>query len=148
MGTEVLRPQEFLTEPVRFNSRRKPYYSGTKPGRKPFVRSESKKRVLDESTKNNGFVLGEVRVLKRGESIELKKNNDVFVSNKNQILNLKISNSSRSEETYAGSVVYSSPSPRKVPLPSFSKKNDGLMMNTVFSEEFVTKDLRRLLRIE
>ncbi|KAL5712726.1 hypothetical protein ACHQM5_014870 [Ranunculus cassubicifolius] len=144
MGTEVLRPQEFLTEPIRFNSRRKPYYSGNKPSRKPFVRSEPKKRVFDESTKNNGFVLGDVRVLKRGESIELKNSNVP-----NQILNLKISNSNcRSEETYAGSVVYSSPSPRKVPLPSFSKKNDGLMMNTVFSEEFVTKDLRRLLRIE
>ncbi|KAF9618284.1 hypothetical protein IFM89_000919 [Coptis chinensis] len=83
-------------------------------------RSEPLITKLDEPTKN-------VTILKRGESID------------NLVVRVRTT-----EEIYAGSAFFSSPSPRKLPLPSFSKKTSTFVVD----DELATKDLRRLLRLD
>ncbi|KAJ4968007.1 hypothetical protein NE237_014708 [Protea cynaroides] len=99
MGTEVLRPQDCLIEQLRVGpvgfSRRKPYVAGnSKPCRKPEPRkrspSQSEPSVsrkwtatsFDESSKSSkNFSMGQVTILKRGESLDSKRKKESSLSN-------------------------------------------------------------------
>ncbi|PIA44709.1 hypothetical protein AQUCO_01700359v1 [Aquilegia coerulea] len=157
MGTEVLRPQDCFIERMRFNPsvlpRRKPYNAGnntntTKSHRKSstIIRSsEPPKKRVDESK--------QITILKRGETIEFinnKRKNENLVKKKVSFssgdLVVRVKEQQQHHEIYAGSACFSSPSPRKLPLPTFSKKKEeGLKM---IDDESATKDLRRLLRLD
>ncbi|KAJ4955682.1 hypothetical protein NE237_012465 [Protea cynaroides] len=103
MGTEVLRPQDCLNERFRVGGpaifpRRKPYSSGNpKPCRRSVSRPEprklfpfqsdpsvSKKLITDDSSKStNNFLMGQVKILKRGESLDSKRKNESSLKNQN-----------------------------------------------------------------
>ncbi|KAF5203797.1 Proline-rich nuclear receptor coactivator [Thalictrum thalictroides] len=167
MGTEVLRPQDCFIERMRFNPsvlpRRKAYNSGSNTHTKSHRKSSESKKRFQAETSSISKVVDEskqITILKRGETIEFinKRKNENLVKKKasfsggdlvvrikeQQQQNLFLS-SCRSEEIYAGSACFSSPSPRKLPLPTFSKKKEGLKM---IDDESATKDLRRLLRLD
>lgn len=195
MGTEVLRPQDWLTQrirvaPVVFHRRKNFYGNGSglpkfnNTNRKPTVRSdrlewpEQRRRspepmiskrsastgdlrykqphnIISTSSSNNNLMLGQVTILRRGESLETK---------------VEANKSHSGEETtdygtgrlgpdpkmvpkqvrlglpdiYAGSAFSMSPSPRALPLPSFFNKKKG----TKCVDDSATRDLRRLLRLD
>ncbi|XP_077219070.1 proline-rich nuclear receptor coactivator [Tasmannia lanceolata] len=177
MGTEILRPQDCLierlrlTDPLIIYPRRKTY---PRPGRKSDTRPEIKKRVqtkqnlsvaTDDSRSGKNLVLGQVTILKRGESLDSKKKNHGFETRRTvsggdlvvfgterigpdpdlvpkqiRLTDLK----SALSPVYAGSAFSFSPSPSSLPLPSFSKKKEG---KSIINDS-ATKDLRRLLRLE
>ncbi|CAL0307080.1 unnamed protein product [Lupinus luteus] len=74
------------------------------------------------------LVIGQVKILKRGEKLSLENNRPVMV--KKQIRDSK-------EMMYAGSAFITSPPPCFVPFPGFLGRNDA-----------ATNDLRRLLRLD
>lgn len=104
--------------------------------------------------------MGHVTILKRGEPLNSKKEKErekerekkPVVSSDPRVFGrdplgpdpnlvpkqIRLVASGRVGDVYAGSACSLSPSPRKVPLPNFSKR----------IEESATKDLRRLLRLD
>lgn len=169
MGTEVLRSQDCIRDsPVIFNHRKNYYKNGVpKVNRKPIrpVKPENrrkspepKKSATDDDlrSRNPKIVLGQVTILRRGESLDKK----VKSSDKKQIISKEITvyGSDRLgpdpkmvpkqvrfglADTYAGSAFFTSPAPSSLPLPSFFKKDCG---GGVKAE--ATRDLRRLLRLD
>ncbi|OVA04410.1 hypothetical protein BVC80_1395g131 [Macleaya cordata] len=177
MGTEVLRPQDCLIERLRVGPttvipRRKSYIanSNPKPNRKTVIRPEPKKRFpqsepsttadVSRSAKNN-LTIGQVTILKRGESLDINSKNDNFSMKRTDLIvcgserlgpnpemvpkQIRITDlKSVRSEVYAGSAFYMSPSPSALPLPTFSMKKEGLAI----VDDSATKDLRRLLRLD
>lgn len=83
---------------------------------------------------NNLLGTGNVKILRRGESLESLDPGTVM---KQVRVGLP--------DVYAGSAVTMSPSPRALPVPSFFKKGGG---GEKFVDDSATKDLRRMLRLD
>ncbi|OIW18616.1 hypothetical protein TanjilG_13368 [Lupinus angustifolius] len=73
------------------------------------------------------LVIGQVKILKRGEKLSLENNRTVMVKKQRD----------SKEMMYAGSAFVTSPPPCFVPFPGFLGRNDA-----------ATNDLRRLLRLD
>ncbi|CAK8560141.1 unnamed protein product [Lathyrus sativus] len=130
------------------------------PAAKQHDRRKSGERTFDKVAPAN-FVMGKVKILKRGEKLspeisydsrlvvkamDLKLDQPDLVSGSTDRFGpdpgamqkqIRVSDSSLKDEIYAGSTIFSSPSPSSVPLPLFFRKNC-----------LATSDLRRLLRLE
>ncbi|KAJ6838835.1 putative serine/Arginine-related protein 53 [Iris pallida] len=145
MGTEVLRPHDCLARPIA--SFRKPN-PNPRPKRRP---------------KPQQPVMGHVTILKRGESLVSRKEKEkkkeeerkeaplvpdppvfgpdplgpdpLLVPRRIRLV------SGRAGDVYAGSAFAMSPSPRKVPMPSFSRRREAAGCSA-------TEDLRRMLRLD
>ncbi|KAE9602338.1 hypothetical protein Lal_00049840 [Lupinus albus] len=94
-------------------------------------RHRDRSRSGDQSAKvpaTTKLVIGQVKILKRGEKLRVENNRPVMV--KKQIRDAK-------EMMYAGSAFVTSPPPCFVPFPGFLGRNDA-----------ATNDLRRLLRLD
>lgn len=166
MGTEVLRPQDCIRDsPAIFNHRKNYYGNGVpKVNRKP-VRSvkpenrrkspEPKKSATDDDlrSRNPKIVLGQVTILRRGESLDTKvKSSDtkqvtVYGTGRLGPDPKMVPKQVRFglPDTYAGSAFFTSPAPSSLPLPSFFKKDCGVK---AVDDSEATKDLRRLLRLD
>ncbi|GLT99244.1 hypothetical protein SLE2022_166930 [Rubroshorea leprosula] len=186
MGTEILRPQDCLIDRIRVSpaacSRRRyggnqnangGYNYNARFNRKP-VRYEQRKRpessistrsssVDDLKTVRNDMVMGNVTILRRGESLgarirsndSLKRESDggdlvvtgtdrlgpdpEMVPKQIRIVDIR---SPGKTAMYAGSAFAVSPSPSSLPLPSFSTKKQAPICDSA------TRDLRRLLRLD
>ena len=190
MGTEILRPQDCLIERMGVSPavfpRRKAFFGPPKASRRPVVRAErpdqkrrgspseasvSKRSSSDDvrSAKGN-VVVGQVTILRRGESLDsklkgeaLKKNGEreMIVSGTERLgpdpemvpKQIRIGNLkpfpfpvADKPDMYAGSAFALSPSPSSLPFPSFSKKKQ--VSPVVVVDDWATKDLRRLLRLD
>ncbi|KAK9146794.1 hypothetical protein Sjap_006697 [Stephania japonica] len=151
MGTEILNPQDCLTERARIigggggsrcRSHRK---RGTQSG---FSKNTTTITTNNNNSIDNNLVLRQVVILKRGESLDLKRKteNSVKRTVSDSIpKQIRVRDRTSSGDEYAGAAFFLSPSPRALPLPSFSKK-----MQTAESavHDSATKDLRRLLRLD
>ncbi|XP_042499348.1 uncharacterized protein LOC122077465 [Macadamia integrifolia] len=169
MGTEVLRPQDFLTErfgsggPAVFPRRNRLSAGNPKPCRRSVARPESRRRsptptkpsvsrklISDDSSKSSkNFVMGQVTILKRDLIVcgtERLGPDPEMVPKQIRIADLKaiLSPVAVPSDVYAGAAFSCSPSPSSLPLPSFFKKKDGLTI----VDDSATKDLRRLLRLD
>ncbi|KAK9288192.1 hypothetical protein L1049_016641 [Liquidambar formosana] len=190
MGTEILRPQDILIERLRVTPavfpRRKYVYGNPKPNRKPALRatdkqdrnrrftgqaepSISKRSSSDDlkSTRSNNIVMGQVTILRRGESLDSKIKSEVLQKDGDDLMVLGTQRlgpdpemvpkqirvkdlktflspvAARPDVLYAGSAFSLSPSPSSLPLPSFSKKKQPIVV-----DDSATRDLRRLLRLD
>ncbi|KAK9084061.1 hypothetical protein Scep_030532 [Stephania cephalantha] len=155
MGTEILNPQDCLIERPRIigggggGSR---WRSHRKRGAQSVF---SKNTTITTTTTtnnsiNNNLVLGQVVILKRGESLDLKRKteNSVKRTVSDSIpKQIRIRDRTSSGDEYAGTAFFLSPSPRALPLPSFSKKTQAAEC-AVAVHDSATKDLRRLLRLD
>ncbi|KAM3375679.1 hypothetical protein P3S68_014393 [Capsicum galapagoense] len=169
MATEVLRPQDIFIRRLRVspsacyrrrtnfeNENRNDYFnlrSSSNGNRKLVVKTEKRRATSSEDLrpsydkKSNGndvIVMGQVTILRRGESMNSLKSiytDKKFGPVQPELLSPKqIRVGLSSADVYAGSAFSNSPSPRALPLPSF--------FNTKKQEDFATRDLRRLLRLE
>ncbi|GFQ03607.1 hypothetical protein PHJA_002504500 [Phtheirospermum japonicum] len=166
MATEVLRPQDLLSErfsvhPTSFHRRRVfPASSGNltnlvvnrKQHRKTSPPKPDKKRLNAAAEANRsshhrhgGVPVGQVTLLRRGESLSSIAGRKPSDRNRNSVDDMLVLKPIRpvagpAADIYAGSAISMSPSPRSVPLPSFFNKKD--------SNDGATRDLRRLLRLE
>ncbi|CAI0415271.1 unnamed protein product [Linum tenue] len=168
MATAVLSPQDCLRDPFstrggllstppRNKIRRNPNRS-TKHGRGQ-SNSRRKRPTADSSSLYPAKVLsmGQVKILKRGEPIQMKKKDDdstaaVKVQQKVEIkLDLAVSPPAAAPPPlvnrsvagfYAGSGFFTSPPPSSLPVPVFLKKSA-----VVGVDSEATNDLRRLLNL-
>lgn len=198
MTTEVLRPQDLLVERFRvpttsFYRRRNFPANGNltslavkqKQQRKPSPKHDKRRfnAAVEEKKSSHGgvpdrrrkgevtrggLVMGQVTLLRRGESLSSlatkitggnpkepiqKPVEDLAVlgtlrlgSDSQEMVPKKIRLvAAPPADIYAGTAFISSPSPRSVPLPSFFNKKD--QPNEAF-EDGATRDLRRMLRLE
>lgn len=171
MGTEVLHPQDCFMQRLRSVpsvSSRRNAKSYRKPTRRPPHSDPNRKSPIFEdpssrssgSSLNQNLVMGQVTILKRGESLDSRRSQDlkksvslneadlvVFGSERlgpdPQLVPNQIGLARSGSDGYAGPAFSQSPSPSSLPFPSFSTRR--------FSEAVVdsaTKDLRRLLRLD
>ncbi|WOL01822.1 hypothetical protein Cni_G10539 [Canna indica] len=161
MGTEVLRPQDCLL-------RSSPALRHPKPLRRR--REGSPKQPAKPR-----LAMGQVTILRRGESLSEVKakrgvqgpaeapsaaragwDSAVFGLDRlgpdpamipKEIRLRPQPTAAQMQDVYAGTAFESSPSPRALPLPSFSIKKEGSPPPAVVDCS-ATKDLRRLLRLE
>ncbi|PHU09754.1 hypothetical protein BC332_21614 [Capsicum chinense] len=164
-GVAVLQPhdvgsyRQMYVQPVR--SRRNS--SSNPPPNPNYPKKNRRKRSPPKSGSSSNFstcspaknknlhlVMGEVKILKRGEVLT----NNNFVSSE-VVEDLVLSTTDRLgpepdmvpkhvtiADLYAGSAFFSSPPPSSLPLPAFfKKKSDG-------DNHEATSDLRRLLRLD
>lgn len=137
--------------------------------------TKAKKPISAEPRRKNGFsdsglVMGQVTLLRRGESLNSltskTKGGDSESTSPNQkpVEDLTVREPDLIEpvsplmlpkqikvhalaDDYSGSAYYSSPSPRSVPVPSFFMKQ--LVRGEIKSfDDSATRDLRRLLRLD
>ncbi|KAL1807360.1 hypothetical protein DCAR_0726709 [Daucus carota subsp. sativus] len=171
MGTEVLRPQDCIREAPAIFTHRKSFHHGVpKVNRKPVrqARPENRRKSPepkkpatfsedDLTPSNPKIVLGQVTILRRGESLDLK----VKASEKKEISKeMTVYGTGRLgpdpknvpkqvrfglPDTYAGSAFFTSPAPSSLPLPSFFRKDCGVK---AVDDSVATRDLRRLLRLD
>ncbi|KAM7463001.1 hypothetical protein LguiA_031122 [Lonicera macranthoides] len=194
MGTEVLHPQDCLNQRIAFTPtvfhRRKSFLGNGNPRpnnhhhRKPILRPDQRKRSPEPSIpkrsassedlrhksnnkhNQNNLLLGQVTILKRGESLDAKiksetvqaKNNgdELIISGTERLgpspemvpkqikLSSVPSGGSFRPDMYAGSAFSLSPSPSSLPLPSFFSKKKV----SEITDASATRDLRRLLRLD
>ncbi|XP_027331860.1 uncharacterized protein LOC113847152 [Abrus precatorius] len=161
MGTQVLRPQDCLTERIRAPpatfSRRKSssnycnyynYYNNhaTTPRscRKSVARPDQRKRVPVGS--GQPVVAEAVAVLRRSsvdDSTMARSSGSatekVTILRRGQSLDSAVKS-----DVYAGSAFAMSPSPSALPIPSFQTKKQA----SAAFDDSATRDLRRLLRLE
>ncbi|CAA2961060.1 uncharacterized protein LOC111366023 [Olea europaea var. sylvestris] len=202
MGTEVLRPQDCLGERFRLSPaafhRRKSTKHGEAGYRKPVFRSErwdqnqkkkfnnqqenfiSKKSSRADALKsriNNGPVMGQVTILRRGESLDslnpkINSSKKMGSAKQSPVDDMVVYGTGRIgpdtpemvpkqirlgarppaagrgvADIYAGSAFSMSPSPRSLPVPSFFNNKTQNSASKVFDDS-ATRDLRRLLRLE
>ncbi|KAK4365920.1 hypothetical protein RND71_013800 [Anisodus tanguticus] len=169
MATEVLLPQDILIERLRVSPsplhRRRSNYGNGNGYFNPRERSEKKKlknqpdplmrrrsassddlRPTHNGVKSNGGInMGQVTILRRGESLDslnsiFKKVGPVRVGVGLSSGDVYAGSAFPNSPVYAGSNFSNSPSPRTLPLPSF--------LNNKKQEDSATRDLRRLLRLE
>ncbi|XP_009588869.1 uncharacterized protein LOC107780720 [Nicotiana tabacum] len=146
--------------------------------RKPVVRTEKKKLnnksqnqnqnhseplISRRSSAEGGKVTGYVTILRRGESLDSlnpkigsgKKKSELTVYGTGRLgpeqpgmVPKQIRVGFSPADMYAGSAAFSnSPSPRSLPLPSFFNNSKKQVEFKSF-DDFATRDLRRLLRLE
>lgn len=89
--------------------------------------------------RSSGMKREEVTVLRRGESLDSKFMNEALVKKDgdNDLMTCS------AQSIYAGSAFAVSPSPSALPLPFFLKKQPSPA-----ADDFASRDLRRLLRLE
>ncbi|XP_015168502.1 uncharacterized protein [Solanum tuberosum] len=182
MATEILRPQDILTQRFRVSPsacyrRRNNFGNGNDyfnprssyGNRKQVVRTErersEKKKVKNQpeplmrrrsassedlrpthnaGKSNGGVVMGQVTILRRGESLDSLNSMYGTRPGQPEMVHKQIRVGLSSADVYAGSAFSNSPSPRALPLPSFfNKKQEDFK-----SDDFASRDLRRLLRLE
>ncbi|CAL9198553.1 unnamed protein product [Musa hybrid cultivar] len=165
MGTEVLRPQDCLLRPS-------PGLRSAKPLRRR--REGSPKQPAKPR-----LAMGQVTILRRGESLEAAKArkggpgtaaipsasvgwdpalfgmgrlgpDPVMIPMIPKQIRLRSPAAAMPPDVYAGSAFDLSPSPRALPLPSFSRRKEDLPPAGAKAvvDCSATKDLRRLLRLE
>ncbi|KAG0496642.1 hypothetical protein HPP92_001184 [Vanilla planifolia] len=145
--------------PIRHNDNRKPPAMEKRRRR----RREGLPRTGEQQKLERRLEMGKVTILKRGETLEGTVEEKVDGSSgvvdgtceeslqterldpDPEVIPRRIRLVPRCEEEYAGSEFSSSPSPRSLPLPSFSKK--GIAQVAAFDLS-ATVGLLRLLRIE
>ncbi|KAG6527434.1 uncharacterized protein LOC122040883 [Zingiber officinale] len=159
MGTEVLRPQDCLlrSSPALRNSRPQPPPRQLRRRREGSPKQPAKPRLA----------MGQVTILRRGESLPTAQPKGdgadrpadasvgwdpaVFAVERlgpdpaliPKQIRLKPPAPEAPDE-YAGSAFHLSPSPRALPLPTFSRTKEA----PPAVDSSATKDLRRLLRLE
>ncbi|CAL9162346.1 unnamed protein product [Musa hybrid cultivar] len=164
MGTEVLRPHDCLLCPSLALRNSKPI----RRRRDSSLKRSAKPR--HPAPGGGHLVVGQVAILRRGESLEAEKATKgepvtgsggwgpaVFVTGR---LGLgpdpgmipragaeAAAAAGLPDEVYAGSGFVLSPSPRALPLPTFSRKKEGSVAAAVVDCS-ATRDLRRLLRLD
>lgn len=177
MATEVLRPQDILIQRLRVSYRRRTNfgngngYFNPRSNRKPVVRTErersEKKKVKNQPEPlmrrrpedlrpthnagkfNSGIIMGQVTILRRGESLDSLKS--IYGARRTlgpvqpEMVPKQVRVGLSSADVYAGSAFSNSPSPRALPLPSFFNKKQEDFKSF---DDFATRDLRRLLRLE
>ncbi|KAL7123898.1 hypothetical protein ABFS83_14G012900 [Erythranthe nasuta] len=168
MATEVLHSRDLLSErfsvaPTPFHRRRNltasrnatSLASNRRQHRKVSPKHDNGSRFSGDAAaakksshgSDNGLVMGQVTLLRRGESLSLLTvkepvQNPAVLENIPQIRVVAPSPA----VGYAGSGCFTSPSPRSVPLPSFFSKKEPEICDLF--EDGATRDLRRLLRLE
>lgn len=189
MGTEVLRPQDCIRDSPAIFSHRKNYYGNGVPkvNRKP-VRSvkpesrrkspEPKKSATDDDlrSRNSKIVLGQVTILRRGESLDTKvKSSDTKQTSKEIMVKSSDTKSSDTKQVSKEITVYGTgrlgPDPKMVRkqvrfgLPDTyagsafftSPAPSSLPLPSFFKKDCgvkavddsaATRDLRRLLRLD
>ncbi|CAL9094310.1 unnamed protein product [Musa textilis] len=166
MGTEVLRPHDCLLRPSLALRNSKPI----RRRRDSSLKRSAKPR---HPAPGGGYlVVGQVAILRRGESLEAEKATKgepvagsggwepaVFITGRlgrdpamiprelPLLLPAAEAAAALPGEVYAGSGFVLSPSPRALPLPSFSRKKEGSAAAAVVDCS-ATRDLRRLLRLD
>lgn len=140
MATEILRPQDALIG--RFygglaldrNQQKRP---STKHERRKSNVAAAEVKKSQDGRRKGGLAMGQVTLLRRGESLASKIGDAIPRDPIQNIPPLKLVS-----DIYAGAGFDSSPSPRCLPLPSFSN-----MKGEAFEDD-ATKSLRRMLRLE
>lgn len=151
MATEVLRPHDCLVRTV-------PSFRNTNPNPRPRKRQEGSPRPPAKSHRQQqpatAIATGHVTILRRGDPL-LDANTKTTTTKKKEMERKKRTGGSDpavpvvprqirlvapAGDVYAGSACSMSPSPRKVPLPSFSRRREV--------DRSATEDLRRLLRLD
>ncbi|XP_074576294.1 uncharacterized protein LOC141832819 [Curcuma longa] len=163
MGTEVLRPQDCLLRPS-------PALRNSRPQPPP----RQLRRRREGSPKQPGkpsLTMGQVTILRRGESlpaaqpkgggadrpadasvvwdpavfdVERLGPDPAFIPKQIRLKPPAPEAATQARDEYAGSAFHLSPSPRALPLPTFSRAKEA----PPAVDSFATKDLRRLLRLE
>ncbi|KAL7081003.1 hypothetical protein ACP275_14G012800 [Erythranthe tilingii] len=176
MATEVLHSRDLLSErfsvaPTPFHRRRNltasrnatSLASNRRQHRKVSPKHDNGSRFSGDAAAakksshggDNGLVMGQVTLLRRGESLSLLTvkepvQNPAYLEKippPAEIVLKQIRVVAPSPAAgYAGSGCFTSPSPRSVPLPSFFSKKEP--ENSDLFEDGATRDLRRLLRLE
>ncbi|CAD5171794.1 unnamed protein product [Musa acuminata subsp. malaccensis] len=169
MGTEVLRPHDCLLCPSLALRNSKPI----RRRRDSSLKRSAKPR--HPAPGGGHLVVGQVAILRRGESLEAEKATKgepvagsggwgpaVFVTGRLGLgpnpgmipreVPLLVPAAEEAaaglpDEVYAGSGFVLSPSPRALPLPTFSRKKEGSVAAAVVDCS-ATRDLRRLLRLD
>lgn len=111
------------------------------------VSSEDLRPMHNAGKSNAGIVMGQVTILRRGESLDslIPVTRKIGPVQPEMMSPKQIRVGLSSADVYAGSAFSNSPSPRALPLPSFfNKKHDDFKS----FDDFATRDLRRLLRLE
>ncbi|WMV10345.1 hypothetical protein MTR67_003730 [Solanum verrucosum] len=93
---------------------------------------------------DGGIVMGQVMILRRGESLDSLNPNIRLGPDQPGMLPKNIRVGHTPTDVYAGSAFSNSPSPRSLPLPSFFNN----MNNNNKKQDSASRDLRRLLRLE
>ncbi|XP_059292464.1 uncharacterized protein LOC132045911 [Lycium ferocissimum] len=154
-GVAVLQPQDVLKQqrvsyrPQPMRSRRN---SSSNPIPNPNPNPKNNNRRKRSPQKNGSastphLVMGEVKILKRGEALTNNTDKVVVKEKKKVVSDLVLSTTDRlgpepdmvpkQMNFYAGSAFVSSPPPSSLPVPAFFKKTSD-----------ATTDLRRLLRLD
>ncbi|KAJ8620657.1 hypothetical protein MRB53_029186 [Persea americana] len=134
MGTEILHPQHCLNQRFRSVHSISTPPSSSSSGRRTYAnpnpnpRFDNKRR--DSRKSPNPTIMRRGRDF-RGKAVSF----DVIVSG--------IGRLETNSDVYAGSAFSQSPSPSSLPLPTFSRKREGVAV----VDDTATRDLRRLLRI-
>ncbi|RWV94784.1 hypothetical protein GW17_00042655 [Ensete ventricosum] len=120
MGTEVLRPHDCLLRPSLALRNSKPI----RRRRDSSLKRSAKPR--HPAPCGGHLVVGQVAILRRAAE------------------------AAHPDEVYAGSGFVLSPSPRALPLPTFSRKKEGSAATAAAAvvDCSATRDLRRLLRLD
>lgn len=186
MGTAVLRSQDCLRD--RFHpdivtyssllkSRSNPNPNGTRSRRRKRSpmghqdngndRLSDRERPMVVKSLARNLVMGQVTILKRGETLSSPKNRGLGNDQKGKVKHdadvdsvlgstdrlgpepemvqkeIRVSESRVVDGLYAGSAFFSSPPPSSLPLPLFFLRKDGSPSN-----DAATSGLRRLLRLD
>ena len=146
MGTEVLRPHDFLVERIRLPQ------ATVFPRRRNGYNGRTKKKASEPS------IAKPITILKRGEKLDpnpkARFGNDLVASGTERIgpdpvvvmkqVRVKDLNPNPKPVLYAGSAFSVSPAPETLPLPSFFRRKEA----SVVVDDSATRDLRRLLRLD
>ncbi|XVE53565.1 hypothetical protein DITRI_Ditri03aG0013000 [Diplodiscus trichospermus] len=173
MGVAVLQPEDCIK---LLNPMKQPKYPCPNPNR--MNRANRKKRstntsptsrpAVDSKVPANNLVMGQVKILKRGEDLSKmtqekparfeKENVDADLGTTNRLgpdpgsvptqVRLTESNNNGNKVVsaafYAGSAFITSPPPSSVPMPAFFTKKFGVTVKY----DNATSDLRRILRLD
>ncbi|KAJ8504950.1 hypothetical protein OPV22_005836 [Ensete ventricosum] len=169
MATEVLRPHDCLLRPSLALRNSKPI----RRRRDSSLKRSAKPR--HPAPCGGHLVVGQVAILRRGESLETEKATKgepaagsggwepaVFITGRLRpdpamfprevppLLPAAEAAAAHPDEVYAGSGFVLSPSPRALPLPTFSRKKEGSAATAAAAvvDCSATRDLRRLLRLD
>ncbi|KAI3522358.1 hypothetical protein L1887_00077 [Cichorium endivia] len=164
MGTQVLPARDYLicSNSTVFHGGRKPYtaYGATNSGRlnnnhsgrKSNIRQNLEKQTASSINKSPSAPDLTIKHQSKKQRLPLtnvKRVEFVSIENIGTRKPSGITNSPmRSDDSYAGSACFLSPSPRCLPLPSFFSTKQGSITTDHNCDDTATKDLRRLLRIE
>ncbi|GMJ15845.1 hypothetical protein like AT4G32020 [Hibiscus trionum] len=169
MGVAVLKPDDCLKLPNPMKHHKNLYPNPNRSNRAPINRKNrspttSPPPFLGSKSPANNLIMGQVKILKRGEDLKKaspkksvrfeKENIDVVVDlgSTNRLgpdpesiptqIRLTESNNNKVVPVsfYAGSAFITSPPPSSVPMPAFFAKKSGVYD--------ATSDLRRILKLD